>query len=79
LLKAGLGLLATAFGLGVLLSVLGLFGVAHFGPCGPDLLGLIIFAAIALSLVGGVLATSIGAVIWILERLAKRPEENGAA
>ena len=68
--------MGTALGLYFLFPVLGLFGIASFGPCGPDLPGFILFGAMALSAVTGVPLTIAGAVVLVIEHFKNRRAED---
>jgi hypothetical protein len=58
MLRIGLVGLGTSVGTFLLFMLLSAIGLAHFGPCGPDLLGLFM-------LLGSVLTAGVGAILTI--------------
>ena len=68
-LRFGLIALAAGAGCMVLLLVLNLFGVARFGPCGPDGLGLALFLGCIAAGSVGILSSAAGLVLTGVRRL----------
>ena len=56
-MRTGVALLVAAVGFFVLLTIGPFFGFAHFGPCGPDVPGMILFGGMLLCFVGGIAMT----------------------
>ena len=60
MLRMGLIGLGVAAGCALLLTFLGLIGVAHFGPCGPDAVGMVFLLGFLITGSVGLLLTTVG-------------------
>ena len=74
MLRIGLIGIGISVGLILLFMLLSAFGIAHFGSCGPDAVGLVLMIGVLLTGGPGVLITAGGLVKIGVERLRQSAE-----